>query len=449
MVTAVNPARSRLFPSPTPRAVRRWPLMLLAVAALGAATPAHAESEVRSLWDRVWGTPAPKPTPTAKPAPAASAPAETPTPAASVTPAPTVASTPAAQPTQAAPSIPVVLPKVQTYSETLEITGNAASVNVVKLIARVPGYLEKISFEDGALVKKDDLLFVIQQDQYKAQLQQAQAQLQAQVVARDHAKVEVERYTALFKQHATSAVDVDHWTFMLQTAEANILAEQAQVEIAQINLGYTEVRAPFDGQMGKHLVDVGNVVGGNAQGSELAEITQLDPIYVVANLGSDQALQIRQNLDQRRLTLADLHKVPIEVALSDEQGYPHKGTLEYVAPAIDPSTGTLYVRGIVANPDRTLLPGIFVKMRLPMGKTLKAALLAPVQSLQEDQGGQYLFVVGPDDTVQKRYVQTGSQSGDLQVITSGLERNDRIVVGELWRVSQGLKVTPRLTTTNE
>ncbi len=343
------------------------------------------------------------------------------------------------------PAIPVMVPKVEAVSDTLEIVGNAEAVNTVKLVARVPGYLEQILFEDGAIVKKDDLLFVIQQDQYKAQLQQAQAQLEVATVARDHAKLEVGRYTALFKQHATSQVEVDHWVYEQQTAEANIKSAQAQVALAELNVGYTEVRAPFDGQMSKHLIDVGNMVGANPQTAVLAQITQLDPIYVVANISSQQALQIRANLDQRRLTLTELHKIPVEAALSDETGFPHKGTLEYVAPAIEAATGTLYVRGIMPNPTRALLPGMFVKIRLPMGKVEKSALLVPQSALQEDQGGRYLLLVNAGNVIEKRYVQPGQTVGSMQEISSGLDHGDRVVVGELWRASPGMTVTPKLS----
>lgn len=345
----------------------------------------------------------------------------------------------------AAPSIPVVRPKVQAVSDTLEITGNAAAVNQVKLIARVTGFLEQIHFEDGALVHKGDLLFTIQQAQYKAQLQQALAQLQLQQAALVYAKTEVMRYTALLRRDAATQVDVDHWNFEQKSAEANIQSAQAQAAIAQLNLDYTEVRAPFNGLMGKHLIDIGNVVGGNGQQAALADITQLDPIYVVANISTQQAQQIRANLDQRRLTLAELHQVPVEAALSGETGFPHRGTLEYVAPAIDPATGTLLVRGILPNPTNALVPGVFVTVRLPMGRTTQSALLVPDRTLQEDQGGRYVLVVGADDLVQQRYVHTGALVGNLRVVTSGLSANDLVVVGELWRASPGTKVTPQLT----
>lgn len=404
-------------------------------------------------WEAVTGTEpkpstAPAPAPTTVPAARAAAP---PLPTATQ-PGPTAPKpTPAAGTVQGqvpepqAPPIPVVRPKVQSVSESMVITGNAAAVNQVKLIARVVGFLEQIHFQDGAVVKKGDLLFTIQQDQYKAQLQQAEAQLQLQRAALAYAKTEVVRYTALLKREAATQVDVDHWNFERQSAEANILAAQAQIAIAQLNLGYTEIRAPFDGQMGRHLVDTGNVVGGNGQEAALAEISQLDPIYVVANVSSQQALQIRANLDQRRLTLEELHQVPIEAALSDETGFPHHGTIQYVAPAIDPATGTLYVRGILRNPNRTLLPGMFVNIRMPMGRTLQSALLIPSRALQEDQGGRYVLVVGSDDTIQQRYVQLGQAIGNMQVVTNGLKPDDQVVVGDLWRATPGTKVTPKLT----
>jgi RND family efflux transporter MFP subunit len=347
---------------------------------------------------------------------------------------------------QPSPPVPVVLPRTQSVTDFVEITGNAAAVNAVKLVARVEGYLENIHYEDGQFVNKGDLLFTIQQDQYKDQLQQAQAQVLQQQAALAYAKTEVGRYTKLVKQDAATQTEVDHWNFERASAEAQMLNAQAQVALAKLNLGYTEVRAPLDGIMGKHLIDPGNLVGGGGQQAALAEITQLDPIYVVASLSEQDVLKIRANLGQRRLTLADLHKVPVDVGLSDETGFPHQGTIQYVAPALDPATGTLLVRGIVPNPDRVLLPGFFVRMRLPMAKVDRNALLVPDRALQQDQGGRYLLVLNKDDVVEQRYVQLGQLIGALRVITSGLKLDDRVVVGDLWRANPGTKVTPQLTT---
>ena len=344
--------------------------------------------------------------------------------------------------------VPVAKPKVQSVSDTMVVTGNAASVAVVKLIARVVGYLEQIHFEDGQIVRKGDRLFTVQQDQYKAQLQQAQAQLLLAQAQLTHAKLEVARYTALVKRGAATQVDVDHWNYEQAAAEANIQNAQASIAIAQLNLDYTLITAPFDGQMGRHLIDPGNVVGGAGQPAALADITQLDPIYVEANISSQQALQVRTNLDQRRLTLEQIRQIPIEVALSNETGFPHRGTLQYVAPVIDPQTGTLFVRGVLRNPDRTLLPGLFVKIRLPMEKTTQRALLIPNNALQEDQGGRYVLVLDKNNVTQQRHVQLGQQVGALRVITGGLTPDDLVVIGELWRSSPGTKVTPDLKTIN-
>ena len=358
-----------------------------------------------------------------------------------------VASAPAqAQTTTGPPKVAVVQPKAEAVTNYVELTGNAAAITSANLVARVEGYLESQNFQDGAVVKKNELLFKIQQDQYKAQLIQAQAQVQAANAGIEYARTEIARYRALVKQEAAAQTEVDHWVYEKASGEAKLLGAQAQVTLAQLNLGYTEIRAPFDGQMSKAQIYPGNLVGSPGQQSTaLATIYQIDPIYVVANLGEQDALKIRQNLDQRRLTQADLPKIPIQVALQNETDFPRHGVLEYVSPGLDPATGTLLIRGKVDNPNRDLLPGFFVRIRLPMERGAQSTLLVPDGALQEDQGGRFLLAVNKDGVVDKRYVQLGELFNGLRAITSGVTAEDRIIVGDLWRVSPGQKVTPQLT----
>ena len=342
--------------------------------------------------------------------------------------------------------IPVVRPLVQTVSEYVELTGNATTVNVVKLFARVEGFLEAVQFADGDRVRKGTPLFTVQQDQYKAQLVQAQAQVQLQQAALLHAKTEVVRYTALVKKDAATQIEVDNWVFQKAAAEANLASAKAQVTLADLNLSYTSINAPFDGLMGRHLVDPFNVVGGPGQPTVLAEITQLDPIYAVANLNEQDLQRIRSKFDNAALSLATLHKVPVEVGLANETGFPYRGHLEYVAPGIDPSTGTLMLRGILDNHNFALLPGMFLRIRVPLPHQVAGALLVPNRAIGEDQSGMFVLVVNQNDVVERRGVQSGELLGDLRVVTSGLNREDRVVAGNLWQAVPGSKIVPDLTT---
>ena len=223
------------------------------------------------------------------------------------------------------------------------------------------------------------------------------------------------------------------------------MSKEAGVTLAKINLGYTIVEAPFNGIVTKHLVSVGELVGGSMK-TELASIVQLDPIYVTFNMSEQELLRVRANLGDQRVSREDVHKVPIEIGLMTEEGFPHKGHLDYVAPELDPATGTILVRGIFSNPDETLLPGFFVRIRVPTGRAVHNALLVPDRALGQNQEGRYLLVLNNDDVVEQRQVIVGQQFGDLRLIQSGIKPDDRVIVAGIQRAIPGRKVTPQTTT---
>jgi len=207
------------------------------------------------------------------------------------------------------------------------------------------------------------------------------------------------------------------------------------------------VSAPFDGYVTARTVSVGEYVGGAGTPTVLATIVQITPIYVNFNVSEDDVIRIREDMRRRNLTPQDLKKIPIEVGLQTEQGYPHKGMLDYAAPSINASTGTLAVRGILENADRALLPGNFVRVRVPTISSLENALLVPETALGTDQGGRYLLVVGKDDVAEQRKVEVGPLDGTERVIMKGLAADDRVIVEGLLRAIPGEKVEPHTAST--
>ena len=201
--------------------------------------------------------------------------------------------------------------------------------------------------------------------------------------------------------------------------------------------------APFDGIVSTHLVSVGELVGV-ASPTQLATIVAMDPIYVNFTVNEQDVLRIRAEAARRGLTGADLKQFPIEIGLQTENGYPHQGKLDYVAPTLNQSTGTLAVRGLVPNDKRTLLPGYFVHVRVPFSQE-KDSLLVPDAALGSDQGGRYLLVVNGDNVVEQRKVQIGPVDDGLRVIESGLKPDDRVVIAGLLRVIPGQKIDPQVT----
>jgi RND family efflux transporter MFP subunit len=341
------------------------------------------------------------------------------------------------------PQVQVATALRQPVTPYLEVTGNTAAYNEVDLVARVSGFLQEIRYKDGAFAHRGDTLFVIEPAPYQAKLQQAEAALTAAQANATQTDAEYQRQAEMAKgQLAASQSAVDQARAQRDSNRATVLSDQAGVTLAATNVAYTQVNAPFDGVVTAHLMSVGELVGQNAP-TKLATIVQLDPIYVTFNISEQDVLHVRATLRARGLTAADLGKVPVEVGLMTETDYPHTGTLDYASPVLDTQTGTLTARGVFPNADRALLPGFFVRVRVPMALSAGPALLVPETALGADQSGRYLLVVNKDDVVQQRTVTIGQQVGALRVIASGLQADDKVIIAGLERAIPGAKVAPQ------
>jgi RND family efflux transporter MFP subunit len=340
------------------------------------------------------------------------------------------------------PKVDVGLPVQQGITRFLEATGNTAPIQTVDLVARVQGVLQSINYKDGSLVKAGTTLFTIEPDTYKFKLEQAQAAEAGAQASLKQSEADYKRQVDLVARQAVSQATLDTSTSTRDNAQANLQQAQANTKIAAVNFGYTNVVAPFDGIVSAHLISVGELVGA-ASPTQLATIVQLDPIYVNFNVNEQDVLRIRAEARRRGMTSSELTQLPIEVGLQTETGFPHKGKLDYAAPTINLSTGTLAVRGVLPNPDRVLLPGYYVRVRVPFDRQ-ETALLVPDVALGSDQSGRYVLVVNGDNIVEQRKVQTGQLEGDLRVIESGLKPDDRVVTAGLLRAIPGQKVDPQL-----
>jgi RND family efflux transporter MFP subunit len=341
------------------------------------------------------------------------------------------------------PKVDVATPVQRPVTRYVEATGNTAPVKNVDLVARVQGFLQSIDYQDGTFVKQGTQLFTIEPETYKLKLEQAQAAEAGAQASLRQAEADFKRQSDLVQRQAVSQATLDNSTSARENAQANLQQAQANTKLAEVNYGYTKVSAPFDGVVSAHMVSVGELVGVSSP-TQLATIVAMDPIYVNFTVNEQDVLRIRAEAARRGLTGADLKQFPIEIGLQTETGFPHEGKLDYVAPTINQSTGTLAVRGLVPNDKRVLLPGYFVRVRVPFSRD-KDSLLVPDTALGSDQGGRYLLVVNGDNIVEQRKVQIGPLDNGLRVIESGLKPEDRVVIAGLLRVIPGQKIDPQLT----
>jgi RND family efflux transporter MFP subunit len=342
------------------------------------------------------------------------------------------------------PQVAVANPVQRTVTGYLEATGSLAAVNTVDLVARVTGFVESIDYKDGTFVNKGTTLFTIEREPYRLKLEQAKAAEEGAKAALAQSEAEFKRQQDLQAKGVSTQANYDKALAQRDTDRANLEQAQVNTRTAAINYGYTQVQAPFDGVVSARQVSVGEFVGANNSPTKLATIVQLDPIWVNFNVSEQDVQRVRADLARRGLKASDLRQIAVEVGLQTEAGYSHKGMIDYAAPTVDPSTGTLAARGIIANPDIHLLPGYFVRVRVPM--EAKPALLVPDAAIGSNQSGRYVLVLNADNVVEQRTVEPGFLVDNLRVINEGLKPDDRVVVDGLLRAIPGQKVAPKLQT---
>jgi membrane fusion protein, multidrug efflux system len=301
----------------------------------------------------------------------------------------------------------------------------------VNLDARVKGYLTKIGFADGAMVKKGDLLFVIEQDTYIQEVKLKQA-------IYTEAKIEYGRQKSLLKENATSQASVDKALSQFQQADANLT-------LAKINLGYTEIRAPFDGLMGRHLLDVGTYLDPSTKGVQLSTIQQISPIYVYFSINERDFLKFEQGQDQNAERKSEVNTLPVFVGLQNETGYPHEGVLDYAANLISTDTGSLQLRAIFKNENYQLIPGLYARVMAQYGKP-RQALLIPRTAVMSDQVGNYVFTLDAAKRAQRQDISLGQAFEKYIEVSKGLTASSQVVINGFINLSVNQIANPTETT---
>jgi len=342
-----------------------------------------------------------------------------------------------AKPAQAPPSVKIAQPLAQDVTEWDEYTGRIEAVSSVDVRARVSGYLEKVNFKAGEMVKKGDLLFQIDPKPFTAQLNYAEAELERAKTKRELAKNDLVRAESLFRGKAISEEEYDARSKGLREAVATVNSAEANVYTARLNLDFTRIRAPIDGRIGRELITEGNLVsGGGGDATLLTFIVSTNPVYVYVDADERSVLKYR-----RQSKDIGAGQTPAQMAVADEADFPHQGLLDYIAPREDSATGTVTLRGVFANPDGLLSPGFFARMRV-RGSAPYPALLLPDRAIATDQAQRFVWVVNQENQAEYRKVVLGAPVGQSRVIKEGLKAGEWIVIEGLQKLKPGIKVNP-------
>ena len=348
------------------------------------------------------------------------------------------------------PKVTVAQPLQQEVIEYLNFTGNTRAVEEVEIRARVAGFLQSMHFAPGTRVDLRDLLFVIDPREHQAEYNAAKAELTAAQAQHHRAVIEYERARRVFDQGAGRETDVVKWQGERDVALAAIERARAKLERANLNLSYTKITAPISGRVSRNYVDIGNLVG-EGEATLLTTIQRYDPMYAYFNLNENDLLRVmamyRERITQKGINPdtdpGSKAEIELFLGLANEEGYPHKGIVDFAESGVDSTTGTMQVRGVFPNSGtlKLLIPGLFARLRLPIGKQANA-LLVSERAIGADQSGTYLLTVNNESKVEKRAIRQGQLVDGLRVIEEGLQPGEHVIVKGLQRARPGARVDP-------
>lgn len=330
------------------------------------------------------------------------------------------------------PEVTVSKPLKKVVFRYLEYAGTLAAYQKVEIRARVQGFLEKINFTPGSLVKAGDLLFVIDPRPYQARVDQTLATVEAKKAALNLAQVEYEKARQLESKDAISQIKLIEQTAKRDVATAELAQAQADLENSKLNLEYTQVKSPISGSVNRNLVDLGNLVGAQEK-TLLTTVVDDKSVYVYFSASEQDLMPLIRDREK-----APENRPKVFMSLSDEKDFPHEGYIDYADSEIDPSTGTLQIRAVFNNDKGLFVPGMFVRLRIPVQKL--DALLVPEVSIQAGQAGKFVLVVGDDKIVEQRIVKTGQQEDRMRVILEGLQEKDWVIINGMRRARAGQPV---------
>jgi membrane fusion protein, multidrug efflux system len=337
-----------------------------------------------------------------------------------------------------APPVVTVAPVEQSQVvEWEEFTGRTDAVESVEVRPRVSGHLQEVRFQSGQLVKRDDVLFVIDRRWYQAEFDRRQAEYEQARVRLENAERNARRAARLLASKAIASEAADATESQFQEARAALLAAKSSWESARLDLEFTEVRAPIDGRASRALMTVGNYVDGAS--SLLTTLVSVDPVYVYADVDENSLLKFNALANERKA--AGDEKIPVELELADEKGFPHRGVIESFDNRLDPNTGTILLRAIFPNADGRLVPGLFARIRIPTSDR-RPAFLVDETAIGTDQSQKFVLTLGEGNMVEYRQVKLGPAIGGKRIVREGLRAGEKVVVNGLQRARPGLPVSP-------